>query len=80
MTRDAIQHLAAGLPEAEVQRLLGPAQVFETEKLTRRGPPGAVRTYSYYLGCWSSVYYDSTFLWVHVDGNGKVIAAVIGGG
>jgi hypothetical protein len=81
MTRDAIRRLPAGLPEAEIERLLGKAdEVSETQRLTASRPPGAVRTYSYSLGSWSGQYYDSTFLWVHVDGQGRVIAAVIGGG
>jgi hypothetical protein len=80
MARDAIRHLPAGTPEADVVALLGQTQVDETVRLTGSGPPGAVRTYSYYLGFWGAIYYDSTFLWVHVDADGRVVAAVIGGG
>lgn len=95
MARDAIRHLPAGLPEAEIQALLGRCSVHETRRLTRTAPPGvvqelpwyggsappgAVRTYSYYLGSWSVAYHDDTFLWVHVGEDGRVIAAVIGGG
>ena len=86
------RHLPPGLPEAEIQALLGPCSVHETRRLTGSSPdgplplysgtapPGAVRTYSYYLGTWSLAYFDDTFLWVHVDEGGHVIAAVIGGG
>lgn len=93
MARDAIRHVPPGLPEAEIPALLGRCSVHETRRLTgtaMRGarlpyyggtaPPGAVRTYSCYLGSWSTLYYDDAFLWVHVGEDGKVIAAVIGGG
>jgi hypothetical protein len=79
MARDAIRHLPAGTPEADIEAMLGKTRVEETVRLTASGPQGAVRTYSYFLGCWSAIYYDSTFLWVHVDAEGRVIAAVIGG-
>jgi hypothetical protein len=94
MTRDAIRHLPAGLPESEITKLLGEAgDVIATEKLVGStpggplplfagsAPAGSVRTYSYDLGSWGpSRGYDSTFLWVHVNSNGRVVAAVIGGG
>jgi len=80
MARDAIRHLPAGLPETEIEKLLGPARIEETHRLTHSAPRGSVRTYSYHLGGWGLLYYDSTFLWVHVDREGRVIAAVIGGG
>jgi hypothetical protein len=80
MSRDAIRHLPAGLPEAEIELLLGKGEVEETQRLIGRRPRGAVRTYVYYLGCWSGTYYDSTFLWVHVGEDGRVTEAVIGGG
>jgi hypothetical protein len=93
MARDAIRHMPPGLPEAEITKLLGEAgDVIATEKLVgstpggplpRFGgsaPAGSVRTYSYYLGSWSNWAYDDTFLWVHVDNEGRVVAAVIGGG
>jgi hypothetical protein len=80
MARGAIRCLPAGMPEAKIEALLGKTDVEETVRLTASRPPGAVRTYSYYLGCWSGIYYDSTYLWVHVDTEGRVIAAVIGGG
>jgi hypothetical protein len=93
MARDAIRRLPPGLPEAEITKLLGEAEsVIATEKLvgsTPGGPlprfggsaaAGSVRTYSYYLGSWSNWAFDSTFLWVHVDNQGRVVAAVIGGG
>jgi hypothetical protein len=79
MARDVIRHLPAGTPEADIEALLGKAGVEETARLTASRPAGAVRTYSYYLGSWSLLYYDSTFLWVHVDAEGRVVAAVIGG-
>lgn len=81
MARDAIRHLPHGTPEADIEPLLGrPGEVIETPRLTASYPGGAVRTHSYYLGCWSGRYYDSTFLWVHVGADGRVVAAVIGGG
>jgi hypothetical protein len=93
MARDAIRHLPAGTPEADVVQLLGkPGYVIETKKLVGlvSGPPlprfsgsapaGSVRTYSYGLGSWGWAGYDDTFLWVHVDGEGRVVAAVVGGG
>jgi hypothetical protein len=81
MARDAIRHLPTGLPEAEIVTLLGkPDEVIETQRLTRSGPPNSARTYSYYLGSWGWPGYDSTFLWVHVDGEGRIVSGVIGGG
>ena len=81
MAKDAIRHLPAGLPEAEVVALLGkPGEVIETHRLTTSRPRGAVQTYSYFLGSWSYEYFDSTFLWVHVDAAGRIVEAVIGGG
>src|SRR5262249_24582172 len=79
MARDVIRHLPAGLPEADIEPLLGKGEVWETRRLIGSSPGGAVRTYEYYLGCWSGRYYDSTFLWVHVGADGRVIKAVIGG-
>ena len=79
MARDAIRHLPPGTPESEVERLLGkPDSVEQTEILTASRPARAVRTWSYSLA--SGSYYDSTFLWVHVDGDGRVVKEVIGGG
>jgi hypothetical protein len=81
MARDAIRHLPSGLPASDIEPLLGKCErVIETHRLTASGPRGAVRTYSYYLGGWGFPYYDSTFLWVHVGADGRVIEAVIGGG
>jgi hypothetical protein len=82
MARDAIRHLPPETPEAEVERLLGKCEtLIETRRLTSSGPRGAVWTYSYYLGSRPApYYYDSTFLWVHVGADGRVIEAVIGGG
>jgi hypothetical protein len=81
MSRDAIRHLPPGTPEAKIESLLGlPNKLIETSRLTSSYPRVAVRTYSYYLGCWSGRYHDSTFLWVHVGADGLVVAAVIGGG
>jgi hypothetical protein len=82
MARDVIRRLPAGSSEEEIVPLLGhPYEVIETHRLTRSAPPGSVRTYSYSLGSWGPEWgYDSTFLWIHVDGEGRVIAAVIGGG
>ncbi len=81
MARDAFRHLPPGTLEADIQPLLGkPGEVIATPKLTSSYPRAAVRTHSYYLGSWSLRYYDSTFLWVHVGVNGRVVAAVIRGG
>jgi hypothetical protein len=62
------------------EKLVGSAPDGPLPRFSGSAPAGSVRTYSYYLGSWSSWYYDSTFLWVHVDGEGRVVAAVIGGG
>jgi hypothetical protein len=80
MSWDAIRHLPPGLPEDEVRSLLGPGVVEDSHRLTGSAPPRAIRTCSYYLGCWSATAYDSTFLWVHLDKEGRVAEAVIGGG
>lgn len=81
MARDAIRNLPTGLLETDIEPLLGaPHKVIATHRLTNSGPRKAVRTYSYYLGCWSLAYYDSTFLWIHVGEDGRVISAEIGGG
>jgi hypothetical protein len=82
MARDAIRHIRAGMPENDIRGLLGEREPHETRRLTGSAPPGALRTYSYPLGFWGSSFYgyDSTYLWVHVGADGKVIAAVIGGG
>jgi len=79
MARDAIRHLPPGTPEAEVVRLLGPGPVTPSRRLTASAPRRAVRTYEYHLGGWGFPYDDSTFLWVHVGADGRVIEAVIGG-
>jgi hypothetical protein len=80
MARDAIRHLPPGTPEAEVERLLGPGRVEDSKRLTGSAPGAAIRTYCYHLGGGWAFYYDSTFLWVHVGADGRVIEAVIGGG
>jgi hypothetical protein len=80
MARDAIRHLPPGTPESEVERLLGPGPVVDSQRLTASAPGAAVRTYCYHLGGGWAFYYDSTFLWVHVGADGRVVEAVIGGG
>jgi len=81
MARDAIRHLSPGMLETDIEPLLGkPDEVMDTHRLTKSFPRGAVRTYSYHLVGWSLLYYDSTFLWVHVGEDGRVIVAEIGGG
>jgi hypothetical protein len=79
MARDAIRHLPPGLPEEEIQALLGPCSVGDRRGTTASTPADAVRTYQYYLGSWSPTYYDDTFLRVHVGEDGRIIAAVIAG-
>jgi hypothetical protein len=70
MARDAIRHLPAGLPEADIEPQLGKGEVWEARQMIGCCPFGTVRTYWYYLGCWSFRYYDATFLWVHVGRTG----------
>jgi hypothetical protein len=84
MARDAARRTPAGMSEAEVVNLLGkPDTVEESRRLTASAPARAVQTYSYYLGSshLSSLRgLDDAFLWVHLGNDGRVVAAVIGGG
>ena len=80
MSRDAIRRLPPGTPEADIEPLLGRCKVWETTRLIGVNPGGSVRTHTYYLGSWSTRYYDDTYLWVHVGADGRVVEAVIGGG
>lgn len=81
MAKDAIRHLPAGLPEAEVLALLGkPDYVVESWRLRGSGPSGAARTYCYDLGSWGFDQGEGTFLWVHLGADGRVVEAVIGVG
>jgi hypothetical protein len=77
MSRDAIRHLPPGLPEDEIEPLLGEGYVDKhNEKYPSGvGPQGAARTYWYGLGGRSGTRY---FLWVHVGEDGRVMEAVIG--
>jgi hypothetical protein len=85
MARDAIRHLPAGLPEADIRALLGDdctvrdTLQLNTLQLIGHGRNGTVRRYEYDLGSWSGVYFDDTFLWIHVGADGRVIKAEIGG-
>jgi len=71
MSRDAIRKLPTGLPETEIERLLGPGDIVATKWLIGSEPDGAVRTHLYYLGGYK------TFLWVHISRDGCVTEAVI---
>jgi hypothetical protein len=78
MARDAIRHLPAGLPEADIQALLGEGEVqalgegkgCHTNPFTGGAPFGAIRTHSYSLG-------RASLLWVDVGTDGRVIQAGI---
>jgi hypothetical protein len=79
MARDAIRHLPAGLPEADVHALLGEGEVQtllregkggHTNPFTGGAPFGAIRTHSYYLG-------RKSILEIRVGTDGRVIDAVI---
>jgi hypothetical protein len=80
MAWDAIRHLPPGMPESEVQRLLGKRETRATREITRYAPATAVRTYCYWLGCTSPyTAADDSYLWVHVNEDGRVVRAEIGG-
>jgi hypothetical protein len=80
MAKDVIQDLPPGSPEAIIEPLLGkPMEVIPRARLMGKPPRETTHTFAYWLGGWSSFAYDSTFLWVHIDGNGKIIKAEIGG-
>lgn len=88
MARDAIRQLCSGLSKDRVRELLGKPGPFPC------GPSsGSVdwfgnrllhsETWSYYLGCWSSISWyglDSAFLYVHFGPDGRVGRAEITGG
>jgi hypothetical protein len=86
MARDAIRHLAAGLTAARFRELLGPPEAVPglegmVDGFGNQIPPG--ETWAYYLGCWSSLTwygFDSAFLYVHFDHDGRVATAQITGG
>ncbi len=87
MARDACRHLPPGTLAADVRELLGEGTPVE------RDPRGAVDVYgsrlehpdtwTYYLGGWSGLgpyNFDSAFLYVHFDADGRVVATEITGG
>jgi hypothetical protein len=83
MARDAMQHLPLGMPAVRVRELFG-----EPEIIPRGGDrwgmsPRDGETWSYWLGCWSALGwygFDTAFLYIHFDREGRVIAAEITGG
>ncbi len=84
MARGAIRRLPPGVFEAEVVALLGAGIPIEEAWPSAYGKYGAVKGHSYHVGCWSGHFHrdahDSTFLWVHIGADGRVVAAEIGGG
>jgi len=75
MARDAIRHLPVGLPESDMQALLGKGDVCDTHPFRCDTNPftgvatfGAIRSHKYYLG-------RKSFLWVRVGTDGRVIEA-----
>lgn len=80
IAHDAIRLLPRGMPENEIELLLGkPMAVVPINRLSGIAPKSTVRTYTYFIGNWPLAAFDSTQLWVHVDAEGKVVGAVIGG-
>jgi hypothetical protein len=80
MARDAIRHhLVPSLTTTQVVSLLGnPDKVIRDADAGGHKLAGA-KTYSYYLGCWSSYGFDDAFLYVHLDEAGSVISAEVNG-
>ncbi len=87
MARDAMRWIPIGMPADRVQELLGKKdKYFPGVGGDRDGFGNPLRghtTWSYYLGCWSSISrygIDSAFLYVHFGADGLVVAAEITGG
>ena len=80
MAEDLVRnHLTAGLSQANVHTLLGmPGDVSSRTESGGMKNLGA-QTEKYYIGSWSLYGYDDAFVYVHFDGDGKVIAAEIYG-
>lgn len=80
MSRDLIKnHLPPGTERGTVEHLLGrPADVLHTTDPGGHSLPG-VETYVYYIGTWSIRGFDDTFVYVHFDQGGRVVAAQITG-
>jgi hypothetical protein len=80
MTRDALRQLRPGLHEADVVAMLGKTNddepAMQAPQLVSRG---VKKTLAYYLGSNTSGPLESRFLWVHLDTEGKVVFAEIGG-
>lgn len=84
MARAAARRVRPGMAESEIALALGPPDgVWHDELPTGSAPGQAARTHSYGLGGSELSMLrglDTAYLWVDVDADGRVIAAVIGGG
>lgn len=80
MARDLIRnHLPPGTPRSQVKSLLGaPGEILSGRDAGGNTLPG-VETYSYDIGSWSMYSFDDVFVYVHLDGSGKVVGAEING-
>ncbi len=68
------------MDESAIIPLLGPpSYIVPWEVQWQKGFVKGSHYYAYNLGSWPMAAYDSTFLWIHIDDNGKVICAEIGG-
>jgi hypothetical protein len=87
MARDVItKHVRRGVALEEIVALLGKPD--ETHNIRVRGRRvdqygnrlHGVTTYAYYLGSWSSYGFDDAYLYIHFDGDDRVLSAEVTGG
>ena len=80
MARDALHFVPAGITESQVIALLGkPDHVLLPSSDAGSSHVLGARAYTYELGNWSMHGMDAAFLYVHLDGSGRVIKSDIYG-
>jgi len=80
MSRDLIRnHLHPGASRAQIERLLGPPDDVLTGSDSGGNRMRGTDTYAYCIGFWPVRGFDDTFVYVHLDAQGNVVASEING-
>ena len=80
MARDLVRyHLPDGMQESQVVALLGPPDAILTRQDAGGNALRGARTYSYHIGHWSLRGLDDAFVYVHLNGSGRVVHVEING-